>query len=164
MASLDAYRHMMKELDMSCDSLCEQIGFRIEELTNQKQDRQRKSARLLQYSDAELLKQIQSLQFSLDELKQGVKTQHDETDPSDGLSLLVNKAEQSWLSVLWDDHNEYFRYDSTSNRSVQSDQLAGVWFAQYSGLQFGAKFKDKCIKALQVSCLEDVYGDCCRLS
>jgi non-lysosomal glucosylceramidase len=53
---------------------------------------------------------------------------------ADKYHLLFQKAQQTYISKLW--NGEYFRYDTESENqdAIQADQLAGQWYANMLGL------------------------------
>jgi non-lysosomal glucosylceramidase len=55
-------------------------------------------------------------------------------DTADTYRQLFHKAQQTYISKLW--NGEYFRYDTESENqnAIQADQLAGQWYANMLGL------------------------------
>ena len=64
---------------------------------------------------------------------------------------LFQKAQQTYISKLW--NGEYFRYDTESENhdAIQADQLAGQWYANMLGLG------DLVPHKMQVSALKKIF-------
>jgi non-lysosomal glucosylceramidase len=80
------------------------------------------------------------------------KTLNDESSASEYHHLFL-KAQQTYIDKLW--NGEYFRYDTESEfqDSIQTDQLAGQWYANMTGLG------DLVPHEMQIKALKKIYAN-----
>lgn len=77
-----------------------------------------------------------------------------DTKTADEYHALFLKGQKTYISQLW--NGEYFRYDTSSESrdDIQTDQLAGQWYANLTGLG------DIVPHEMQVSTLKKIYDFC----
>jgi non-lysosomal glucosylceramidase len=75
-----------------------------------------------------------------------------DTATADTYHQLFHKAQQTYISKLW--NGEYFRYDTESENqdAIQADQLAGQWYANMLGLG------DLVPREMQVSAARKIFA------
>lgn len=75
-----------------------------------------------------------------------------ENDAATAYHELFLKAQKTYVSKLW--NGEYFRYDTQSEYrdSIQTDQLAGQWYANLTGLG------DMVPREMQLGALQKIYA------
>ncbi|HEX4485124.1 MAG TPA: non-lysosomal glucosylceramidase [Terriglobales bacterium] len=80
------------------------------------------------------------------------KTLNDDSATSEYHSLFL-KAQKTYIDKLW--NGEYFRYDTESEfkDSIQTDQLAGQWYANMTGLG------DLVPREMQITALKKIYAN-----
>jgi non-lysosomal glucosylceramidase len=83
-----------------------------------------------------------------EEMARGMK----DTQTQSEYHALFLRAQQTYISTLW--NGEYFRYDTSSSYkdAIQTDQLAGQWYANLTGLG------DLVPRAMQLSALKKIYS------